>query len=197
MPYPGYIADNPSILSLWRLLNFSRYYMFGRGSMVRAHACPAESLRFEPDSMPWLYVRSLFTQQQMGTQWEQWGDKDGEERNWPPYLTRWWLSVSVLSNRHSPTYESIREYGNKLMEYQKTSLRISKQGWVDRLFRVTDPVKVHKIVTNDQSRLKIIQKSYLAQGVVSPIIKSSISAEQGTSVSFIFLHNCSLDIIYH
>ena len=117
MPYPGYIADNPSILSLWRLLNFSRYYMFGWGSMVRAHAYPAESLRFEPNSMPWLNVRSMFTQQQMGTQWEQWGDKDGEERNWQPYLTRWWLSVSVLFNRHSPTYESIREYGNKLMEY--------------------------------------------------------------------------------
>ena len=37
----------------------------------------------------------------MGTQWEHWGDKGGEERNWPPYLTCRWLSISVLSNRHS------------------------------------------------------------------------------------------------
>jgi len=33
-----------------------------------------------------------------------------EERNWPPYLTCRWLSISVLSNRHSPTYKSIRDY---------------------------------------------------------------------------------------
>ena len=36
------------------------------------------------------------------------GDKGGEERNWPPYLTCRWLRISVLSNRHSPTYEIIR-----------------------------------------------------------------------------------------
>ena len=62
--------------------------IFERGSIViRAHASHAESLQFEPDSMPLLNARSLFTQQQMGTQWEHWGDKGGEERNWPPYLT--------------------------------------------------------------------------------------------------------------
>ena len=32
-----------------------------------------------------------------------------EERNWTSYLTRRWLSISVLSNRHSPTYENIRD----------------------------------------------------------------------------------------
>ena len=37
-------------------------------------------------------------------------DKGGEERNWPPYLTCRWLRISVLSHRHSPTYESIRDY---------------------------------------------------------------------------------------
>ena len=78
--------------------------------MVRVHASHSESLWFEPDSMPRLNARSLFTQQQMGTQWEHWGDKCGKERNWPPYLTCQWLRISVLSNRHSPTYESIWDY---------------------------------------------------------------------------------------
>ena len=75
--------------------------------MVRAHASCAEGLRFEPDSMPWLSARSLFTQQQMGTQWEHWGDKGGEERNWPPYLKCRWPGISVLSNRHFP---NVRKY---------------------------------------------------------------------------------------
>ena len=69
-----------------------------------------EGLRFESDSMPRLNGRSLFTQQQVGTRWEHWGDKGGEEGNWPPYLTCRWLRISVLSIRHSPTYESIRDY---------------------------------------------------------------------------------------
>ena len=60
--------------------------------------------------MAWLNARSLFTQHQMGTQWEHWGDKGSEERNWPPYLTFRWLRISVPSNRHSPTDESIRDY---------------------------------------------------------------------------------------
>ena len=42
--------------------------------------------------------------------WQHWGDKGGEERNWPPYLTCRWLRMSVHSNRHSPTYEIIRNY---------------------------------------------------------------------------------------
>ena len=46
----------------------------------------------------------------MGTQWEHRGDKGSEERHWPPYLTCRWLSISVLSYRHSPTFESIRDY---------------------------------------------------------------------------------------
>ena len=33
----------------------------------------------------WLETRSLSTQQQI--QWKHWGDKDGEERSWPSYLT--------------------------------------------------------------------------------------------------------------
>ena len=37
------------------------------------------------------------------------GDKEGEEKNWPPYLTCRWLRISVLSNRHS-TYASIQNY---------------------------------------------------------------------------------------
>ena len=80
------------------------------GIVVRAHASHVEGLRFESDSMPCLDARSLFIQQQMGTWWQHWGDKGGEERNWPPYLTYRWLRISVLSNRHSPTYESIREH---------------------------------------------------------------------------------------
>ena len=78
--------------------------------MVRAHTSRTESLRFDSDSMPWMNARSLFTQQRMGTWWQHCGDKGGEERNWPPYLTCRWLRISVLSNRHSPTYESIRDY---------------------------------------------------------------------------------------
>ena len=80
----------------------------GRGGIVvRTHASRAEGLRLEPDSMPWLNARSLFTQQQMGTWWQHWRDKGSEERNWPPYQTSRWLRISFLSNRHSPTYESI------------------------------------------------------------------------------------------
>ena len=82
-----------------------------RGSIVvRAHASHVEGLRFESDSMPLLNARSLFTQQQMGTQWQYWGEKGGEERNWPSYLTCQWLRISVLSNRHSALYESIQDY---------------------------------------------------------------------------------------
>ena len=52
--------------------------IYERGSIVvRAHASHVEGLRFEPDWMPLLNARSLFTQQQMGIQWEQWGDKGG------------------------------------------------------------------------------------------------------------------------
>jgi len=58
------------------------------------------ALRFESDWMPWLIARSLFTQQQMGSWWQHWGDNGGEERNWPPYLTYRWLMISVFSNRH-------------------------------------------------------------------------------------------------
>ena len=78
--------------------------------VVRAHASHVEDLQFEPDLMPWLNAHSLFTQQRMGTQWEHWGDKGGDEGNWPPYLKCRWLSISVLSNRQSPTYKSIWEY---------------------------------------------------------------------------------------
>ena len=46
----------------------------------------------------------------MGTQWEHWGGKGGEERNSPSNLTCRWLSISALSNRHSPTYDGIRDY---------------------------------------------------------------------------------------
>jgi len=116
---------NPELLDFW--LHFSLcflpvshiLYLFlyvvvvvnERGSMVvRAHASHAEVLWLEPDSISRPGARSLFTQQQMGTQWEHWGYKVGEERNWPPYLTYRWISISVLSNRHSPTYESIRDY---------------------------------------------------------------------------------------
>ena len=91
----------------WRGLSFTNR----RGSIVvRAHASFAEGLQFELDSMPRLNARSLFTQQQMGTWWQHWGDKSGEERNWPPYLKCRWHRISVLSNRHSPTYESKRDY---------------------------------------------------------------------------------------
>ena len=81
-----------------------------RGSIVlTVHASQARGLRVEPDSMPLLNARSLFTQQQMGTQCEHWGDKGGEERNWPPYIICRWLRIRILSNRHSPTHKSVRD----------------------------------------------------------------------------------------
>jgi len=87
-------------------LNLGQSYTSGNkrgGIVVRAHASRVEGLRFEPDSMPWMIARLLFTQQQMG-------DKGGEGRNWPPYLTCRWLRISVLSNRHFPMYEGIWHY---------------------------------------------------------------------------------------
>ena len=75
----------------------------GAGSIVvRAHASCAEGLRFELDTMPLLNARSLPTQQSMGAWWEHWGDKGGEERNWPPYLECRWFRISVLSKRYFP-----------------------------------------------------------------------------------------------
>ena len=56
----------------WKLKEYIQIFLDvllhqkGRGSIVvRANASRAEGLRFEPDSMPWLNTRSLFTQQQM------------------------------------------------------------------------------------------------------------------------------------
>ena len=69
-----------------------QYAGHGRcGIVVIAHASRAEGLQFESDPVATL------------------GDKGGEERNWPPYLKCRWLRISVLSNRHSPTYGSIRD----------------------------------------------------------------------------------------
>ena len=82
-------------------------------------AC-VEGLRFESDSRPWLDAHSLFSQQRIGTWWQHWGNRGGEERNWPPYLTCRWLRISFLSNRHSPTYESVRDYlYNLIIPYSK------------------------------------------------------------------------------
>ena len=52
---------------------------------VRAVAYCAEDHGSGPTSSLWLDARSLSTQQRMGTRWKHWGDKGGEERNWPPY----------------------------------------------------------------------------------------------------------------
>ena len=72
-------------------------YEFGRGDIaVRVHVSCAEGLRFESDSMTSLNAHSLFTQ------WQHWGDKGGEKRNWPPYFICRRLRIGVLSNRHSP-----------------------------------------------------------------------------------------------
>ena len=38
----------------------------------------------------------------MGTWWQLWGDKGGEERNWPPCLTCQRLKIRFLSNRPLP-----------------------------------------------------------------------------------------------
>ena len=134
-------------------INFHTYYLrsviesiYERGGIVvRAHASHADGLRFEHDSM-FLNARSLFTRQQMGTQWEHWGDKGGEERNWPPYLTCRWLRISVLSNRHSTTYENIRDY---LYRVNKT---ISHIGQKELL------VYNHKIIHVLFTRKRIIRK---------------------------------------
>ena len=54
----------------------------GRGGIaVTAHVLCAEGLWFESDSRPRLNARSLFTQQRMGTCWQHWGDRGGEERS--------------------------------------------------------------------------------------------------------------------
>ena len=79
---------------------------YHHGIVVRAHASHAKGLRFESGLEAWLNTRSMFTQQRMGTWWQNWGDKSDE----PPNLTCRWPGISVLSNRHSLTYESIRGY---------------------------------------------------------------------------------------
>ena len=76
--------------------------------MVRAHVCRVKGLKFESHSMPSLNARSLFTQQRMGTWWQHWGAKGGEERKWPHHMPL--AQKSVLSNRHFPKYEIIRNY---------------------------------------------------------------------------------------
>ena len=83
-----FTAGHPERVAGWYLI----FCEWG-GIVVRAHASRAEGLRFEPDSMPWLNARSLFTQQRMGTWWQHWGDKGGDERKCPPYLTCRWLSI--------------------------------------------------------------------------------------------------------
>ena len=89
----------------------------------------------------WLNSRSLFTQQQMGTQWQHWGDKGGEERNWPSYLTCRWLSISVLSNWHSLTYESIRDY---LFLQENTEAEISLTPQRRKSFKVSATMAAYK-----------------------------------------------------
>ena len=46
----------------------------------------------------------------MDTWWQHWEDKGSGEGNWPSYSTCPLLRISVLSNRHSTTYESTRDY---------------------------------------------------------------------------------------
>ena len=58
----------------------------------------------------------------MGAQWRHWGDKGGEDKNWLPFLKCQWLRIIVLSNRHSPTYESIRDYLNKENPWDKKTM---------------------------------------------------------------------------
>ena len=67
---------------LYYLGNISFSSRTPNGIVVRAHASRAKSLQSESDLMAWLNARSLFTQQQMGTLWQHWGDKGGEEKNW-------------------------------------------------------------------------------------------------------------------
>ena len=79
--------------------------------MVKVRASHAEGLRLESDLMPHTECSlTLLTQQQMGTWWQHWGNKGGEEKNWPPYLVCRLLRISFLSNRHSRKYESIQDY---------------------------------------------------------------------------------------
>jgi len=85
------------------------YSFFAQQQSGIAVSC-ADGLRFESNLMPWLNPCSLLTQQWMGTRWQHWGDKSGEKWNWPPYVICQWFSISVLSNRLSLTYKSIRYY---------------------------------------------------------------------------------------
>jgi len=81
--------------------------MKGRGGQNAYFLCGTSTVRVRLEV---LTECSLLIQQRMGTWWQHWGDKGGEERNWPPYLVCQWLRISVLFHRHSPTYKSILDY---------------------------------------------------------------------------------------
>ena len=72
------------------------------------------------------------------------GDKGGEEKNWPPYLTCRWLRISVLCNRQSPTYESIRDYLYRYTKFGRVEEAVIRS-FLSRATEVCD-------VINKQSR---------------------------------------------
>lgn len=88
-------------ISIWQQLRIESLQINNQHRKLKTKKCTTKSI---------LNARSLFTQQQVGTRRQYWGDKGGDVRNWLPYLTCRWIRISVLFNKHSPAYESIRDY---------------------------------------------------------------------------------------
>ena len=61
----------------------------------------------------------MLTQQRIGTWWQHWEDKVGEEKNWPPYLTsRRLMKVSSLT----VTPQRAKVYGTTLIFISRQQL---------------------------------------------------------------------------
>ena len=80
-------------------------------------------VRAEPSDHSW-DVRPLFTQQQMGTWWQHWEVKGGEERNWQPYLTMTAAQDKCPSNGHSPNVRN-RTWYSPIPIYNSVCLGVS------------------------------------------------------------------------
>ena len=99
-------------------------------------------------------LNSLFTQQQMGTWWQHWEDEGGGERNWPPYLTCWWLRKSVLSNRHSPTHESIQDY---LYLYHEKNMRANSINYTKLISKYIDKYILYIFIYDERSCIYLLR----------------------------------------
>ena len=71
----------------------------------------------------------------MGTRWKHWGDKGGEERNWPLNLTMPMAQDSVLSYRHFPLVQIV--YGTYLYFYHPMKFIFITEIVIEPLLEVT------------------------------------------------------------